>query len=319
MDKRLNMIHTWHQTVWDQLVSTRNSNHLPHAILISGAEGTGKQAFSEALVNSLLCESPTEDYDACGDCKSCHVKHSDAHPDYFHVTIAEKKTQILIDQIRQLNEFLRLSQSYRGSRVAFIHPAEALNINAANSLLKSLEEPADNTVIILLTSQLSTLLPTIKSRCQILHLPTPNKEMALQWLSQQSIQHKPEELLSMSGGRPLYALELDNEEHFKRRNEFANDLSAVVMQQQSITEISKKWQNAVKYELLDWQIHWVQQLIKCHFSRRQETSVLSIPRPKNIANLWQLHDQLIKLRAIAHTSLNAQLFIENMLLSWMKL
>lgn len=313
------MIHTWHQTVWDQLITTRNSNHLPHAILISGAEGTGKQAFAEALIDSLLCESPLKDYHACGHCKSCHVKHSDAHPDYVHVTIDEKKTQILIDQIRQLNEFLQLSRSYQGSRVAFIHPAEALNINAANSLLKSLEEPADNSVIILLTSQLSTLLPTIKSRCQILHLVTPSKETALQWLSQQSIQHKPDELLEMSGGRPLYALTLDNEEHFERRNNFANDLSAVVMHQQSITEISKKWQHAVKYELLDWQIHWVQQLIKCHFSHTQQPSVLTIPRSGEIANLWQLHDQLIKLRAIAHTSLNAQLFIENMLLSWMKL
>ena len=313
------MIHTWHQTVWDQLITTRNSNHLPHAILISGAEGTGKQAFAEALIDSLLCESPLKDYHACGHCKSCHVKHSDAHPDYVHVTIDEKKTQILIDQIRQLNEFLQLSRSYQGSRVAFIHPAEALNINAANSLLKSLEEPADNSVIILLTSQLSTLLPTIKSRCQILHLVTPSKETALQWLSQQSIQHKPDELLEMSGGRPLYALTLDNEEHFERRNNFANDLSAVVMHQQSITEISKKWQHAVKYELLDWQIHWVQQLIKCHFSHTQQPSVLTIPRSGEITNLWQLHDQLIKLRAIAHTSLNAQLFIENMLLSWMKL
>jgi DNA polymerase-3 subunit delta' len=313
------MIHTWHQTVWDQLVTTRNSNHLPHAILISGSEGTGKQVFAEALVDSLLCESPLDDYHACGHCKSCHVKHSNAHPDYVHVTIAEKKTQILIDQIRQLNEFLRLSRSYQGSRVAFINPAEALNINAANSLLKSLEEPADNSVIILLTSQLSTLLPTIKSRCQILHLATPRKEIGLQWLSQQSIQHSPEELLEMSGGRPLYALELDNKEHFERRNDFANDLSSVVMQRQSITEISKRWQNAVKHELLDWQIHWVQQLIKQCFSTTEQQSVLNLPRANDITRLWQLHDELIKFRAIAHTSLNAQLFIENMLLSWMKL
>ena len=313
------MIYTWHQKIWDQLVSARHAKHLPHAILISGAEGIGKKAFADALVNSLLCESPLDNYLACGQCKSCHVKHSDAHPDYSQVSIAEKKTQIVVDQIRQLNGFLQLSRSYQGSRVAYINPAEALNINAANSLLKSLEEPANNSVIILLTSQLSTLLPTIKSRCQMLHLPTPTMQQALQWLSQQSIQHNPEELLEMAGGRPLYALELDNEEHFNSRKDFAHDLSAVINQQQSVTEVSKKCQDSPKHELLDWQIHWVQQIIKHHFNAAQHQPALAIPQSANLDRLWVLHDQLIKFRQISHTSLNAQLFVENMLLSWVKL
>jgi DNA polymerase-3 subunit delta' len=313
------MIYTWHQKIWDQLVTTRDAKHLPHAILISGAEGTGKQAFAEAFVNSLLCESPLDNYHACGQCKSCYVKHSDAHPDYYQVSIAENKTQIVVDQIRQLNNFLHMSRSYQGSRVAYINSAEALNINAANSLLKSLEEPANNSAIILLTSQISTLLPTIKSRCQMLHLPTPNKQAALQWLVQQPIQHNPEELLEMSGGRPLYALGLDNEEHFKSRKDFAHDLSAVINQQQSLTEVSRKWQNSPKHELLDWQIHWVQQLIKYRFNTAQHLPALTIPQSANLNRLWGLHDELIKFRKIAHTSLNAQLFIENMLLSWSKL
>ena len=313
------MIYTWHQKSWDQLVTTRNAKHLPHAILISGAQGTGKKAFTEALVNSLLCESPLENYQACGQCKSCHVKHSGAHPDYYQVSIAENKTQMVVDQIRQLNNFLHMSRSYQGSRVAYIRPVEALNINAANSLLKSLEEPANNSAIILLTSQISTLLPTIKSRCQMLHLPTPNKQAALQWLSQQSIQHDAEELLEMSGGRPLYALDLDNEEHFKSRKDFARDLSTIINQQQSITEVSKKWQNSPKHELLDWQIHWIQQLIKSRFNTSQHLPALTIPQSVCLDRLWGLHDELIKFREIAHTSLNPQLFIENMLLSWSKL
>ncbi len=313
------MIHAWHQKSWDQLVIARNTKHLPHAILISGEKGTGRQVFAEALVNSLLCESPLENYHACGKCKGCCVRNADVHPDYFQIGIEANKTQILIDQIRELNDFLHMSQSYLASRVAFINPAEALNINAANSLLKSLEEPANNSVIVLLTAQLSTLLPTIKSRCQILHLATPSKVMALQWLSQQSIQHPPEELLEMSSGKPLYALALDNAEHFQRRNEFANDLLAVIKQQQSLTEASKKWQKESKDELLSWQIHWVQQLIKYPFNTGEPESILQIPNLVDSAKLWQLYDQLIKLRRLAHTSLNAQLFIESMLLLWIKL
>jgi DNA polymerase-3 subunit delta' len=313
------MFYPWHQKTWDQLVTMRDTKHLPHALLISGAEGTGRQAFAKTLVNSLLCESPREHYIACGQCKSCYVIASEVHPDYHQVVVAEDKTQIVVDQVRQLNEFLYMSRSYQGYRVVFIYPSEALNVNAANSLLKSLEEPADNTVIILLTSQLSTLLQTIKSRCQMLHLATPNQQLGLQWLSQQAPQHKPEELLAMAGGRPLYALTLDNEDHFKSRADFANDILAVVNQRQSITETSKKWQNASKQELLDWQLHWIQQLIRNHFSNVQQKPTLALLQSVDIAHLWVLHDQLIKFRRIAHTSLNSQLFIENLLLSWMKL
>ena len=313
------MLYPWHRKTWHQLVTMRDVKHLPHALLLSGAEGTGKQAFAEMLVNSLLCKTPVAHYMACGQCKSCYVTASEVHPDYHKVVIAEDKTQIVVDQIRQLNQFLYMSRSYQGYRVVFISPAEALNINAANSLLKSLEEPADNTVIILLTSQLSTLLPTLKSRCQMLHLATPNQSLGLQWLSQQAIEHKAEDLLAMAGGRPLYALSLDNEAHFKSRVDFANDILAVVNQRQSITEISKKWQNASKQELLDWQLHWIQQLIRHHFSNIQPKPTLAFPQSVDIVHLWALHDQLIQFRRIAHTSLNAQLFIENMLLSWMKL
>lgn len=316
------MIYSWHQKTWDQLVTARNSKQLPHALLITGDTGTGKIAFAKELVKSLLCEHPSETYYACGVCKSCKVYLAGAHPDYRHVVLADDKTQIVVDQIRSLNDFLHQSRSYQGSRVAFISPAESLNINAANSLLKSLEEPADNSVILLVTSQLSVLLPTIKSRCQMLHLPLPSKQVALAWLSQQPIQHEPEALLEMAGGKPLLAITFDEESHFESRSTFARDLSAVINHDKTMIEVSKKWQNFSKQEILDWQINWVQQLIKQHLTTTVDTSTshpLSLSRRSKIENLWELHDQLIKFRALSHTSLNAQLFVENMLLSWLKL
>jgi uncharacterized ferritin-like protein (DUF455 family) len=112
---------------------------------------------------------------------------------------------------------------------------------------------------------------------------------------------------------------LDDEEYFNSRQEFANDLSAVINLRQALTDMSKKWQNVSKQAVLDWQIQWVQQSIKHHFSKMQNKPILVLPKKVDINRLWALHDQLIRLREIAHTSLNAQLFIENMLLSWMKL
>lgn len=313
------MIYTWHQKNWDQLVATQNMKQMPHALLISGAKGVGKTSFAQALVNGLLCESPRDDYQACEHCKSCRVRHSNAHPDYYQVFVAEGKTQIVVDQIREFNQFLHMSRSYQGYRVAFINPAESLNVNAANSLLKSLEEPSNNSVIILLTSKLSRILPTIKSRCQLLHLPTPNKQQALHWLSEQSIRHQAETLLAMSAGKPLYALALDDSDSFKRYKAFANDLSAVMNQRQAITEASKQWQHASKQELLDWQIYWVQRLIRCYFGSNENKPPLSIVKEADITRLWTLYDELMAFREVAHTSLNAQLFIESMLLSWAKL
>jgi len=313
------MIYTWQQAAWDQLVTTRNKQHLPHALLLSGASGMGKSVFAKALVDSLLCEQPLGNYQACRKCKSCKVHHAGAHPDYREVILTADKTQIVVDQIRNLNDFLHTSRSYQAYRVVFINPAEALNINAANSLLKSLEEPANGSVIVLLTSQLSSLLPTIKSRCQQLQLPLPNKKAALAWLTQQQTKHKPEDLLEMAGGRPLTALELDEAKHYESREEFSRDISATLLQQKTIIEVSKKWQNTSKQELLDWQIYWVQQLIKQSFSKHQKRHLLNTIKSYDINKLWLLHDELIKFREIAHTSLNNQLFVENMLLSWLKL
>ena len=313
------MIYSWHQTAWDQLAKTRESNHLPHALLISGANGTGKYAFVTTLVSSLLCESLLDDYQPCGKCRSCKVHKANAHPDYQEVLLAEGKTQIVVDQIRSLNSFLHKSRSYKAYRVVFISPAESLNINATNSLLKSLEEPADNSVIILLTSQPSILLPTIRSRCQALQLPLPSRNISLDWLSQQPIQHSPEELLDMAGGRPLAALKLDEGTLFESRKEFADDLSAVLMQQKTIIEVSKKWQSSSKQALLDWQINWVQQLIKQTLSKHSGKPVLNICKVFDINKLWSLHDELLVFKGLAHTSLNAQLFVENMLLSWLKI
>ena len=186
-------------------------------------------------------------------------------------------------------------------------------------MLKSLEEPADNSVIILLTSQSSVLLPTIRSRCQTLQLPSPSRNTSLNWLSQQSIQHSPEELLDMAGGRPLTALALDEGALFESRKDFLDDLSAVLMQQKTITDVSKKWQGSSKQGLLDWQINWVQQLIKQKSSKCLKKPILNISKSFEINKLWLLYDELLALKGLAHTSLNTQLFVENMLLSWLKL
>ncbi|MCK5902098.1 MAG: DNA polymerase III subunit delta' [Cocleimonas sp.] len=313
-------IYPWHQKAWNQLITARHQQRLPHALLLAGISGIGKQSFAKAFINSLLCESPLEEGQACYQCKSCKVHKAGTHPDYKQVLLAADKTQIVIDQIRSLNDFLHISRSYQRYRVVLISPAESLNLNAANSLLKSLEEPTAYSVIILLSSQPSVLLPTVKSRCQQLTLAPPHRTDAIHWLQTQSVQHDPEMLLALSGGRPLTALSFDHETPFKMRQDFLADLSLLLKGEKSITEMSKKWQNNSKQTLLDWQIIWAQQLIKQQFVQNKDQT-LSLPLSKTVDlhALWSLHDELLKLKKMTHTSLNAQSFIETMLLLWLKL
>lgn len=317
----------WHQSSWDKVVTARTKNHLPHALLLSGAEGTGKLDFAKKLVTSLLCTSPINNK-ACQSCQSCKTYQSGANPDFLNIELLEDKQQISVDQVRQLSQFISYTRSFNAYRVILLNPAERMNQNSANSLLKSLEEPASNTVIILVATHLSRLLPTIKSRCQLITLPSPSKEQAIGWMKEQSSDlsnENAEELLSMSQGHPLTALNI-TEEDLLQRQEFAEELLSVCLQQKTLTEIAKKWEKFDHAILLNWQITWVQSFIKIQMvsqdAVKTETqnfsdTLLQLSKTLSQSHQWALYQQLIIQKKYIHTSVNSLMFIENMLLLWL--
>ncbi len=317
----------WHESAWNKIVSAKENDHLPHALLISGAEGTGKKGFSENLAQFLLCTS-VQNNKACGSCPSCKTYLSGANPDFMRINLLEDKQQISVDQIRNLSQFINYTRSYDAHRVILLNPTERMNLNAANSLLKSLEEPASNTIIILVATSLSGILPTIKSRCQLLSLPTPEKALAITWLSSQHIDNT-EELLEIAQGCPLKALDI-TDETLQSRVELANDLVEFCTHQTAITEIAKKWEKYDPTILLNWQISWIEQYIKAVSCSDYVTSDLSKkPQPNNntISKLydlvnpkehWGLYQNLIRQKQYVHTSVNSLLYIENMLLLWLQ-
>lgn len=316
------MIYPWQQDAWNTLSRARSRDHMPHALLLAGPEHCGKRDFALGLAKALLCDNAKAVDDmACGHCKSCHLFEASSHPDYSSVLLEEKKTQIVVDQIRQLNEFVYLSRSYQGSRVVFIHPLERLNTNAANSLLKTLEEPPKDTVMLLVSSNFSQLIPTIRSRCQIIHLPQPTTLQATQWLEMQDLHHPISELLLASGGRPLLAKALDADERLAERKQFATDILKLLQGKHSLISVAKRWEKADKAELIDWQLQWVDSMIRTDFSGPEApTDAISPHLRKHMLiknnGLWILRDNLIELKKHIHTSLNALLYIENMLLLW---
>lgn len=316
----------WHKSSWDKFVTARSKNHLPHALLISGTDGTGKLDFAKRVATALLCTSPVND-EACQNCKSCKTYHAGANPDFMGIELLEGKQQIAVDQIRQLSNFISYTRSFDAYRVILLNPVERMNTNASNSLLKSLEEPASNTVIILVASNLSRIIPTIKSRCQILALPTPTKAQATSWLKQNTTATNPEELLEMANGQPLTAIGTSDED-IQSRGDLANDLYYICTQQKSVTDVAKIWEKFDHSVLLNWQITWIENFIKnkeLHLqeqsSNQGELATTLIKLDKSLPSIeeqWKLYQQLIAQKQYIHTSVNPLLFIENMLLLWLQ-
>jgi DNA polymerase-3 subunit delta' len=217
-------MHSWNRPLFESL--RRRTERLPHALLIHGARGTGKLALAEHIARFLLCEAADEARKPCGACEGCRWFLSGSHPDLRRVEPealarepaveteegdapakkSKPSTEIKVEQVRDLAGFLNL-RSHRGRlRVALVHPAEDMNPNAANALLKGLEEPPAGAIFLLVSHRPARLLPTIRSRCVALPVAIPPRDQALQWLSSQGAKDA-ERWLAYAGGAPLLALD----------------------------------------------------------------------------------------------------------------
>lgn len=309
------MTYEWQAGAWEGIQRMRASNRLHHALLLTGEDGCGNETFVQELAESLLCAKPDDTGKACKQCRSCQVFAGQAHPDYLFVGLQEERQAILIEQIRELNHFLGLSRSYSKRKVAVIAPADRMNINAANSLLKSLEEPAEGSHILLLTAHPGSLLPTIRSRCQIVRLPLPASSQALDWLRGYNTGHAAENLLKISGGRPLAALELDDTDMLAKRTQWFQNLLQLVQGDGNIAEISARWEKFDKAILLDWQLDGLLSMAKKEKS--PETEITGLQQSISQIAIWGIHEKLLELKQLATHPLNPRLFVESMLMLWL--
>ena len=223
----------WQQDSWRALAARLSAGMLPHGLLIAGQSGVGKRLFATAFARLALCRSPNEGR-ACGVCNGCAQFDAGSHPDFRHVTFEERegkageegalKQNISVEQLRALISELQLRSHQGGRKVALIEPAEGMSTAAANSLLKTLEEPPADTLLLLVSSAPGRLPATIRSRCQVVALPAPDTERALAWLQGMAQRDDWPVLLGLCGGAPLAALDLAATDIGSRRKTFFETL-----------------------------------------------------------------------------------------------
>ena len=177
---------------------------LPHALLLAGLPGIGKRAFGQWLVEALLCLERTDE-GACGRCGACRQMLGDAHPDYRALHPDGAGETIRIEAVRALVDWLQLTARGGGRRTALLFGADTLNRNAANALLKTLEEPGEQGFLVLVADRPAALPATVRSRCQTLTLHAGERDVALAWLAGRV--DDPERALARARGRPFAALD----------------------------------------------------------------------------------------------------------------
>ncbi|MGV2872884.1 DNA polymerase III subunit delta' [Colwellia sp. E150_009] len=168
---------------------------LPHAILLNGVTGSGKSEFVQWLLHLLSCQQPQQIMNNevtflqhCGVCKTCLLMQSNTYPD--HLSLIAEKNNLGIDDVRYANLFLQKKAHLGKFKTVLIENAETMTIAAANALLKTLEEPNENSIIILLTSDIDILLPTIVSRCRVINIKPNVGQTLLQNISNQLIRNE---------------------------------------------------------------------------------------------------------------------------------
>jgi DNA polymerase-3 subunit delta' len=325
----------WHENAWRQLWA--NSNGLPHALVLTGPEGIGKGRFALAAAARLLCESPVDTNTACGECPSCHWFVSDNHPDFRHVIPAadveseeggsdgERKKgsrQILIDQIRELEDFVFVGGHRNGARVVVVEPAEAMNPAAQNALLKILEEPPPSVYFILASSQWRRLLATIRSRCRTLALPRPSVEEAQSWLNRGN-EKSAVALLPLLGNAPLMAVA---ETARGRGSILVSVLDSLADPGRDPLQLASRWQNQLQLKSegglpMDAFVQliqkWLFELALFKMSGRhrlganKKNSVQQLTDKASAGALIRCYNELMKFRALASHPLNPQLFLED--------
>jgi DNA polymerase-3 subunit delta' len=310
----------WQKTLLEQVLSLKKQARLPHAILIEAKSEQIGAPFIWHLTMLLLCNY-NQNIEPCGQCQSCSLMMANTYPDFtFTTLIQDSKTKkinknIKIEQIRNLIHEVYLTRRYDNLKVVTIYPAEKMSIAGANSILKTLEEPAPYSLIILLTHNKGKVPVTIRSRCQVLTLEHPAKKIALNWLEQNGLNEtESSQYLDFATGDPLLALELHAKQYATVVKQFKTQFGLYIKNEIDVIKLCST--------LILLEVSLVRRLIKMvlrayslQLSGLSEKTIKSNIQKKGGQQILALAIQVEQQLMVEENNLNLQIQLEDVLIS----
>ena len=291
------------------------ADRLAHGLLIHEDPGAGGLEFARWIAQRVNCRERARA--PCGECQECRWIEADQHPDVARLSPEEDSTQIVIHQVRDLAADLALTSHGSGYKIALIAPAEAMNHFAANALLKTLEEPPKRTLVLLVTSQPSRLLPTLRSRCSKLRLPGPTREIAARYLESARGAGPWAEALAATGAGPFALLDADPSALAQLRNDTITTLRDIDSGNIQPPAVAERWAKkddlAIRLSCLE---SWVTDRILETASIRDVTHLSGAALPPKICRLFEFSDAIRDMRKLAHTPINKTMAVEALLWRW---
>ncbi len=295
----------WQQRAYDHAVAALAAGRFGHGLLICGPAGLGKRAVADALARHVLGGG-----DARG--RSLQLIEAGTHPDLHLVSFIPNKagdklrTEIVIEQIRELSQRLVLTPQYGQAQIAIVDPADAVNRAAWNALLKTLEEPAPGRYLWLLSSDPMRLPATIRSRCQKLEFKLPPRAEALQWLiAQGHSETAAREALDAARGHPGLAHEWLNGAGLDLRRQVEADLDRLEQGKAGAVELAQRWTADAFADL-----------------RLRHAADLALARASSLTDAARLHklatwfDAANRTRELLRSTVRGDLAVEELLVAW---
>lgn len=309
----------WHTQQWQQLYRCHQQRRLAHALLLVGQTGLGRALFAKNFAKTLLCKQPVQQF-ACQRCCDCVWVAAGTHPDLCLLATEKSSQGIKIDQIRTVSEKLNHT-SLAAYKIIVINPADSLLLAASHALLKSLEEPSERSLFILLTEKIEGLLPTIRSRCQVIRFATPENSLATAWLAQQLPVSAPiDKLYHLSAGAPLLALTYAQQNYYAFYTDLLASLTQLLNQELDPILCAARYGKADAQQLLSCLLSVISELLKCqllHGYTAIEGALAQLATCLSTDFLLQYYDDLMVLRAhTAKITLNLPLMLEDLFARW---
>jgi len=308
----------WLKPHLHQLAAAHAAGHMSHALLIHESPGSGGEWLARWIAQLMLCSQPTPE--PCGRCVNCQRVLNNQHPDLLLVQPLEESRQLRIEQVRELSEELALTSHQGGYKVGLLMPADSLNRFAANALLKTLEEPAPGTLLLLVAVEPSRLPATILSRCQRIRIRAPARSESVQWLQATKGEGDWNAVLDILGEAPLLAAQSDPVEIPRLGSEMHAALNDLTCGAVDPVAAAERWSRADLALRLRCFENWLTERIRQNgaqaniaVEKRASVHLPRAARPVKLRGLFELMDGVRELKAALDTPLNKSLALESLL------